>query len=111
MLGSQNQTYRAGREILQLSPDHLWNVEAVVRSVQEETTLLAPIIQEYVETSRCSYQKLLKLLVRVPSSRFSAGHIVKVVHPSYLKRNMVEAFDEGEVTSPVADLRELDDST
>src|SRR5262249_39661543 len=107
----QYQADRAGREVIQLPPDHRPDVQAVIGPVQVESLSAVAVVEHDVEAAGHGDQQLVQGFVGVPAPPGPPGDVVEVVHPADVERDVDDALDECQVAPRVGDLGQLDDVT
>jgi hypothetical protein len=108
--GSQDQTNGVCREIFQMPPDHVRDVQAKVGPVEGNNLPLLAIIEGDIETSRQGNEEFLKLVVGMAPAHFSSGNIIDPVRSLNGKRHRTARFYEGEVPPLIRDFWKLNDS-
>jgi len=89
----------AGREVLDLSPDEVRNVEAVVRTVQCRDRPARPIIEDHVKAPGHGNDDLLERSMSVPCARRTARDVVHVEDALYLEGDVTSALDWGQIAA------------
>src|SRR4051812_18720715 len=77
-LRSHSHADCAGREVVDVSPDHRRNVKAVIGTIQMEGFFGTTVIQRDIETARHRHEELLEDLVGVAGPMGATRDIVKV---------------------------------
>ncbi len=72
-----------------------------------ETVFAGTAIQDDIEASRHSDDKLVKVLVRMTAALGPARHIVEIVDSLDFERHMARSFDEREITTRIGNLWQI----
>lgn len=73
-----------------------------------EAFFIDPVIQNHIKAARHRNHKLVQTLMGMGAAIRPAGHIVKVVDPFDIKRDVVHPFDKCQVAAGIFDLGQVD---
>jgi hypothetical protein len=107
--GREHEAHAPGGEVVELPPDHVRHEQPVVGAVQEEALLVLAVVDAHVEGAGGGDDERLQVAVRVPAARGPARHVVEVVDPRDVERDVVVALDERQVAARVGHARQVDD--
>lgn len=107
MLGSQHQRNRPGREIIQFAPDHVRQVQSIIRAVQVVAYAGRPILEHHVKAAASGDNHLLKFFMRVACPLSAAGHIIQVIHALDVKGDVLPRLNGCQIAPAVVYLLEM----
>ena len=107
----EHKTNGPGAKINFRSPDHGWNVQTHVRSVELYFSFNFAIIQQDLETAACRHQELMALSVCVSAPVFSTGNIVEIKNPFGVERHLFEIMYDSDIAGAVDDFRQVKNVT
>jgi hypothetical protein len=64
----------------------------------------------HIETAGRGDYELFKLFVSVPPATFSSRHIIEIIDPFDIKRNMVMRFNKAKVATRIRNFRKIDET-
>ena len=109
-VGRQNKAYRARRKIVDLTPDHPGNVDAVIATVEMKGPALAAVINVEIERTRHGDDQLLQLLVGMTAAFCAAGNVVKIIDALNVEGDVIVTFDKGQIPPRIIDTWKVNDS-
>ena len=105
----EDHAHRAGREVIELAPDHRADIESVVGAIEMKAGLVFAVVEDDVEAAGHGNDELMQRFMRMPSPLRSARHVVEVINTLDVEGDMLTAFDESEIASRIVDFGEIDD--
>jgi hypothetical protein len=104
--GGKRQADRAAGEVIDLTPIHRRDIEAVVRTIEMKAAAVATVVDMNVEAARQRNEQLMQGLVGVATALGATWDVVQVIDSFDVERDMDPALDERKVSALVRDLRQ-----
>lgn len=76
-----------------------------------ESSFFSSVIENHVKTAGHGNQELLQRLMRMSASLGAAGHVIEIVDPPDIERNVLAALNEREIAPRIMDRRKLNKRT
>jgi hypothetical protein len=70
-----------------------------------------PVIKYHIETARHSHDQLMQQFMSMPASLRSAGHVIKIIDSSDVKRHMMGSLDKCQITPWIRYLGQFNQAT
>lgn len=106
----QMKTQAVGREIIHVAPGLWRQVQTIIGTVHLKFLLCAIFISnDNIKAPAQRYDQLLLVVVCMATSRFATRHIIGPEDSFYFERQNFIVFHEGEITSWVKDLWQVND--
>lgn len=103
----ERQADRAGREVVDLPPDHRTDIETVIGSIHVNPLSAHPVSEYHIEASGHRNEELLQFPMGVSASISPSGDIVEIIDPLYIETHVSSPLDEGKIASWILDFGQL----